>query len=160
MKTSVTQKNGFSLIEVTLAILVVGLGLIALMALFPSGLDANKQAINDTRMALFAEDILNGFVAIAEDKSWNDINSIQVPAVAIDMWNNPSSLSVIPSSSVQTNVYLYSNPEIAAYAVRYRLEVGDLAGNSAIKYIRLTLWNGEYGPTNKSHSFYTEIYNK
>lgn len=48
-------RSGFSLVEVTLALLVVAIGLTATFALFPEGLKSTRAAVDDTEMALFAE---------------------------------------------------------------------------------------------------------
>jgi type II secretory pathway pseudopilin PulG len=46
---------GYSLVEVTLALLVVAIGLTATFALFPEGLRATRSAVDDTEIAMFAE---------------------------------------------------------------------------------------------------------
>ena len=59
MKTSMRRRGGgragYSLVEVTLALLVVAIGLTATFALFPEGLRSSRAAVDDTEMALFAE---------------------------------------------------------------------------------------------------------
>ena len=49
------RRAGYSLVEVTLALLVVAIGLTATFALFPEGLRATRAAVSDTETALFAE---------------------------------------------------------------------------------------------------------
>ena len=46
---------GYSLVEVTLALLVVAIGLTATFALFPEGLKATRAAVDDTEISLFAD---------------------------------------------------------------------------------------------------------
>ena len=48
-------RAGYSLVEVTLALLVVAIGLTATFALFPEGLKATRAAVDDTEIAMFAE---------------------------------------------------------------------------------------------------------
>ena len=55
MKGRAGGKAGFSLVEVTLALLVVAVGLTATLALFPEGLTAAREAVNNTETALFAD---------------------------------------------------------------------------------------------------------
>ncbi len=49
------SQSGYSLVEVTLALLVVAIGLTATFALFPEGLRATRAAVDDTECAMFAE---------------------------------------------------------------------------------------------------------
>jgi len=48
-------RAGYSLVEVTLALLVVAIGLTATFALFPEGLRATRAAVSDTEVVMFAE---------------------------------------------------------------------------------------------------------
>lgn len=48
-------RAGYSLVEVTLALLVVAIGLTATFALFPEGLKASRAAVDDSETAMFAE---------------------------------------------------------------------------------------------------------
>jgi type II secretory pathway pseudopilin PulG len=50
-----SRRAGYSLVEVTLALLVVAIGLTATFALFPEGLRATRAAVDDTETAMFAE---------------------------------------------------------------------------------------------------------
>ncbi len=49
------RRAGYSLVEVTLALLVVAIGLTATFALFPEGLKATRAAVDDTEISLFAD---------------------------------------------------------------------------------------------------------
>ena len=49
------SRAGYSLVEVTLALLVVAIGLTATFALFPEGLKATRAAVDDTETSMFAE---------------------------------------------------------------------------------------------------------
>lgn len=46
---------GYSLVEVTLALLVVAIGLTATFALFPEGLRVTRAAVDNTEIAMFSE---------------------------------------------------------------------------------------------------------
>jgi prepilin-type N-terminal cleavage/methylation domain-containing protein len=52
-----SNKQGFSLIEVALATMVVGVGLLAIFHLFPSGLNEAEHGIKFTRCTQFAEEV-------------------------------------------------------------------------------------------------------
>ena len=65
-------KGGFSLVEVCLAVLVVGLGLLSVFALFPTGLAASEAATADTETGLFAEQVLFGIHSQAATMTWTE----------------------------------------------------------------------------------------
>lgn len=48
---------GFSLVEVTLSLGIIGFALIAVLGLVPVALDASKEAADDTRTSLIAKDV-------------------------------------------------------------------------------------------------------
>ncbi len=67
------KRAGFTLIEVSLAVLVLGLGLMVAFGLFPAGVRQNEESTADTRAALFADYVLNGMQANAATvTNWND----------------------------------------------------------------------------------------
>lgn len=58
MKTERTGRRGeagFSLVEVTLALLVVAVGMTAAFSLFPEGIQSTRAAVSNTETALFAD---------------------------------------------------------------------------------------------------------
>lgn len=50
-----SRKSGFTLMEVALAVVVVGVGVLAMFALISSGLDASAKAVATTQAAFFAD---------------------------------------------------------------------------------------------------------
>ena len=59
------RRAGYSLVEVTLALLVVAIGMTATFALFPEGLKATRAAVNDTEAGLFADYVFSTLAATA-----------------------------------------------------------------------------------------------
>jgi Tfp pilus assembly protein PilV len=72
IKGRMKGKGGFSLVEVCLAVLVVGLGILSIFSLFPTGLAASESASADTETGLFAEEVLFGLQASASEVSWEE----------------------------------------------------------------------------------------
>lgn len=58
-------KSGFTLIEINLVLLIVGVALVSLMGLFPVGLREADAAASDTEQAMFAERVLSAIQAKA-----------------------------------------------------------------------------------------------
>ncbi len=77
--------SGFSLVEVTLAMMVMAIGILSIMSLFPAGLDQNARSIADTHAAFFAEEVFGGLHAVAET-NWAGLAEAQLPVAASDMW--------------------------------------------------------------------------
>ncbi len=70
------ESNGFTLLEVVLAILVVAVGLLAVFGLITFGLDASEKAVGDTLAGIFADDVFNGLrsysIAAADQGNWGN----------------------------------------------------------------------------------------
>lgn len=157
---STDSKAGFSLVEVALALMVVGVGMVAVFSVLPVGLDANKKAIDDAQTAMFAEEVFNGFRAQAQLVSWAEVPTIKLPNPVKDMWVVGAPLTVTPGVT-RTNIYDSElQPGIVDYALRYQLKTLTIPGQADVLGLRLLVWNGEYGGTaNISNPavFYTEI---
>jgi len=74
-KKQFRSKAGYSLVEVTLALLVVAIGLTATFALFPVGLQATREAVNDTEVGLFADYVFSTLAVTAAAQGL----SVEVP---------------------------------------------------------------------------------
>ncbi|MFH0952979.1 MAG: prepilin-type N-terminal cleavage/methylation domain-containing protein [Verrucomicrobiota bacterium] len=164
------RATGFTLVEVTLAIFVVAVGLLAAYSLFPAGLTMNKFAIDDTETALFGEEVMNGLHSKIDGDpvAWANLidkpNAVYLEAVTYGMWEGGTvgALEMRPMSTptqIKTNVYVQWDNRVIERAVRYNLIVGNVAGHPDIRYARLKVWNGQYGTTNSPAEFYTEFYN-
>jgi type IV pilus modification protein PilV len=57
-RSRITRRTGFSLVEVTLAVAVVAIGLIAIIGLIPQGVQSSRDAADNTIAATIAHDAL------------------------------------------------------------------------------------------------------
>lgn len=145
--------SAFSLVEVTLALMVLAIGVLGIMSLFPTGLEQNARSVADTRVAFFAEEVFAGLQAKAETTQLED--EFNVPVSVCDMWGAtpPSNLRITGTNLVVTNRYEYATYE--DHVLRYRLV---LTTNNLLKTATLYVWPGEYGGTNDPSLFYTEFF--
>lgn len=154
------SRSGFSIVEVSIALLVAAVGLLSVMALFPAGMMLARKAADETQCALFAEEVFNGFRALmsSTNLSWSSIDTLEIGVPAPDMWQNGDQLKFKANGS-GTLVYKYKyEPDMLDYALRYVMSVSDAGYGGRLKGLRLTLWNGEYGSTTNPLVYYTEIY--
>lgn len=71
--------NGFTLIEITISLAILAVGLLALLALFPVGFDAAKRAANITQATIFAQQKMEetkkaGYPVTAANGDFSDSN--------------------------------------------------------------------------------------
>jgi type II secretory pathway pseudopilin PulG len=120
--------GGFSLVEVCLAILVVGLGLLSVFTLFPSGLRSAEDDTADTRAGLFMESALNGMRAnamtINNDLDWSAFSDIVVKRV-LTLNDNP--VPIIADGQPHAVIF----PDGGTDYLRYRLTLSTTAPMTA-----------------------------
>jgi prepilin-type N-terminal cleavage/methylation domain-containing protein len=165
-------RGGFTLVEVSLAMLVVGLGLLTVFGLFPTGLNMNKLSIDETQAAMFSEEVFSGYHAKIDGDPvmWDLLGSANAPGletVASGMWlDNGAGITVrvsnasTPVAPQYTIKYVGWDTKIA-YALRYRLVFENVTAPPVrIKRGRLQCWSGEFGSvrTNDMTEFFTEFY--
>ena len=80
------RASGFTLIEITLALLVVSTGILAVMSVFISGMDQGRRSTVEDRMASFGEVVLAGVRHNAE-RNWNGFINDPILPAAGDLWS-------------------------------------------------------------------------
>ena len=142
------ERSGFSLVEVCLALLVVAMGLLAILGLFPGGVRSSENAEADTYAALFADTVLSGIAANAATiTDWNT-------------WNNDAAFS----NAVVNGLALPASPAQFPPAVagaesgwlRYTLSFTRVSDR--LRTVRLDIWPGRYGASNNPETIGTELY--
>ncbi len=145
---------GFSLIEVTLALVVVGLGLLAVFHLFPTGLRAGIDATAETRCAQFADEVFNQIYAEAATRtntsafvSLFDGSDDEVSiGLSKDVDLNGSDWVQYPASADS------GYDEYVSYRCDSRVDTDDRLGSVELRVA--------YGRTGGfTNTFYTEVYN-
>lgn len=142
----------FSLVEVTLALMVMAIGVLSIMSLFPAGLDQNARSIADTHAAFFAEEVFGGLQACAET-NWDGLANVQLPVAATNMWDSVASVHATNAVGLATNIYNVGPYE--DHAFRYRLVV---TTNGLLKKATLFVWPGAFGTTKDPSVFYAEFF--
>ena len=130
------RNRGFSLIEVTLALLVFAMAVMAVLSLFPSGAVTNRDAQDYTYSAQFARRVFDGVLTetMGSLTNWNRLwnsatsgcaNTLTIstaPASQDFLWTDPTSFSCVLSTNAQTVVFRsVDDTNVMDHVLRYRL---------------------------------------
>jgi len=150
----------FSLIEVTLAIMVVTIGILSVMTLFGTGLEQSARSTDQTYAILFAEEVMSGMRARA-DQGWTNLSANTVlPPIFSDVWL-PAPPDIRATGLIRTNLfYRQDYPGVLQASYRYRLRVTTNEADT-VKGITLEIWNSHFGAVSISNAliYYTEVFN-
>ena len=145
--------------EVNLAILLIGLGMLVLFGLFPAGLREADNAFIDTHAAQFAEVVMNGLRAKTQRLSWTDWIDPGRFQVALD----PIAAGTISEQHPPTVSDPIQFPAGSETYVLYLMDVLD-DWQSRTRGVSLWVWSGEFGPDDpddfkqKAEWYYTKYY--
>jgi len=154
-RTKAAYRAAFSLIEVALALMVVSVGILSVLSLFPMGLDQNARAITDSHAGLFADEVMSGLRAYAET-NWGGLNeTVSFPVAAKGNFQGMP-WTEFNGTNIDVNIYTNLGGDIVDHAFRFRLA---LASNGNIKVATLWVWGGEFGATSAPSIFYEEFFN-
>ena len=141
------KKGGFSLVEVCMAILVVGLGLMSIFSMFPTGLAASESAAADTETGLFAAQVFAGLQAVATEVSWSQWKKMPVSAADFK----------IPDGGAKKIEFYYETMN-ADNNIRYKMVFATPTSRvDRVKEVTLSLASLRTSPV-VTNVFYTEIY--
>ena len=153
------RRSGFSMIELTLALMIVALGILVVAGLFPSGIKASGLAKEDTVAAMFARDAFSAMHAEVRNMNsneWSNLSSQTIPMADSGWANSPGPL--ILDGSQQTRVYEVNLAEagtVKNHGLRYRVDIDDFGGSNMYQGVTLTVWGSEYGGLQRT--YYTEV---
>lgn len=145
------KKSGFSLIEVNMAVLVVGMGILVLFGLFPAGLREGENGIVDTHCALFAETVLEGLRQEAHSESnpwlwseWADIgNFINYFTTDVNGTTISGSNSKNADGRTVSGALVFPKGAVPNTYIRYIMEITG-ENDELTRTVNLWVWSGEY----------------
>lgn len=178
------SRGGFSLVEVTLALLVVAIGLTATFALFPEGLRATRAAVDDTEIAMFAEyvfttlDLTAGKVGGNYETDWDVGDTDEFISLMLSRAATQSKFQIRDGGGAETfywipDYYGLSSGDYAAgnfqdfwtsaftYTLTLKVSTWKNYGSGVTTYAVLKVWPGEYTgsgtPQGTPRIFYREV---
>jgi prepilin-type N-terminal cleavage/methylation domain-containing protein len=158
-----THPDGFSLIEVALAMLVIAIGIPALLGLLGSGLNMNKTSQDDTIIGTFAQAYFNAVKSVAST-NWQTIVDAnigtlkEVPGIRSEEFSTSQDFKLSGGPHSYDLKVQGSGQEI--YQLKYEPDVDIPADKPNTARLELKIWPGKFGSSSSSDAttFYTEIY--
>ncbi|HPC20045.1 MAG TPA: hypothetical protein PL039_07565 [Kiritimatiellia bacterium] len=173
-------RAGYSLVEVTLALLVVAIGLTATFALFPEGLRAARAAVDDTEIGMFAEYVFTtmDLAAGKVGADWDVIDTDEFRSLMLSRHVSASNFELRDGGGVEVfywypDYYGLQTGDYAAsglqgfwtsaftYTLDIRLSEWKNYGKGVTTYALLKVWPGKYEgtgtPKGDPRIFYREI---
>ena len=179
---------GFTLIEITLALLVVSTGILAIMSVFISGMDQGRRSTVEDRMASFGEVVLAGVRHNAE-RDWPNFANYAIAPATGDLWSAGFRVKTPNGTSGGTEIFAPGDyggpgtnflasavftkkavPGMADHAFRYTIiatnvvitNIYSVTGEFAVtnKGVILYMFQGEFGGAENPDMWsYTELFN-
>ena len=159
------RKLGFSLIEITLAILVVAVGLMAVFSLLPFGLKSSRTAVDETRISHFAEETFGAYRMLASQVGWTNLVSLSPSELPSGMYNADLAPMFTTGGDVLTNRYEVTVGGVTFQDYAFRFKMTNHMVDSRTIGVTLRVWPGEFGSEDdvinntNDITFYAEIFN-
>jgi uncharacterized protein (TIGR02598 family) len=154
-------RNGFSLVEVVLALGVISFAIVAILGVFPVGLSTGHSAQDETRAPQIAQMILSSLAAQAPTQ----FNNVLVPlpnnqTLAVDLTSSGSPTT--PSLYADNNGQLMTNATNATYAITIITDNAPAGFDSgyANKVTVVVAWPANAAAANQTKRDYTRIVSK
>ena len=162
MTMNATQRNagkrsGFSLVEVCLAMLIIGSGILLLFGLFPAGLKENEYSMGDTQMALFVDYAFSGMHAnarkIVDWADWDPNPSQGQPQFpTLVLGSGSDNIGLVQTSDPIEVEYPMNSDNI----LKYKLSISPAEGTETVWGATLEVSSGTEGWMGTT--FYTEFF--
>jgi prepilin-type N-terminal cleavage/methylation domain-containing protein len=144
------KRNGFTLLEIMLALLVIAVGVVAVIGLLSTSLDTAARSHEDLSVVSFADMVLDYACAA-------DFNEVQESGFTIPDYEGENvSLNTGEIDRFECYAPGFSGNSEERYVVTYRLDIVDESPN--VKSLSLKVWPGP-GSVGEPRRFFTRIYN-
>ncbi len=152
------RRDGLTLIEITLAMLVISVGLLTVFGLFGASLRTNVATLDDTVAATFADKVFGGMRARFGDSAvFVGMDSPPVSSAGGQFWSADTPRKVILLTTGRIHEHLLRYDGIDYYNLRYEVAIEPQGNN--YRGVTLWVWLGD-GSTerDKARVFHTRLY--
>ena len=146
-------KHYFNMVEIALAMAVVGLGIAGIMSLFPVGINASRDAVADNYSADAADQLLH-YLAAASQSNWGLVTGLSTTPPTIT--DSDTSTNWTHSAGLPDNLYNSTNTGVTNV---YGIKQGSDGNIDFIAHLKIwksqitgDYWNGNKTGSNKAGS--------
>lgn len=129
------RRQAFNLVEIILAIVVIGVALLAIVGLVPIGLHANQAAVGNNQAADSADQLIGYYANFLRDDWVNNAQDADLPTAPDDIsdFNNYAVLQANTQSAIPgTNIHdVEKSGNDAEYQGIYRITTTTAAGSES-----------------------------
>ena len=147
----IRKRAAFTLVEVSLAITIAAVALLAIVSMIPLSYDANRKAVNATRYAQLAQDILAAVQAdaamcrdrLAFKDRYGSGSGFTLPVSSSSEWKSP-----VPSFTVNGKSAMIFKPATGTDLVSHELTCEVITGpadtyaGSYVCRVQVKIWPG------------------
>ncbi len=142
--------SGFTLIEITISMVILAVGLLGLLTLFPVGFDASKRANDLTLATIYAESLVNELKAVGFD----NIDTYVVDNATYD--ENSPDINTRPDRGwcITGDITNANNPEKLQSNFEYYIDKSGVVVNGIYRPVVVTVfWPAENNNNFAGHDF-------
>ncbi|TAN37252.1 MAG: prepilin-type N-terminal cleavage/methylation domain-containing protein [Verrucomicrobia bacterium] len=158
------RRRGFTMVEVALAVLILGVGVLTVVGLMSGSLQMSKGGDDDAQIAGFANNILEGIRAETCVRTNGDLAdsfraNLGVGVVASNLWDQTTRETKLKADGQWHTVTYAVSPTNIDATFRYRLTMDNIPAAPADRAaaVRLDVLMGKYGQMT-TQSFSTEVF--
>jgi uncharacterized protein (TIGR02598 family) len=154
MRNRLPSRLGFTLIEVSLAITIAAVALLAVVSMMPIGYDASRRAMDATRMAQLAEDIIAAARAHAQrfntraEFQANFTSTLTAQIVARNEWTSATPQTIQYNDTKQKITYLaqgfknVTGLDLPSHELTYQATISnaDPGAGLLVKRLNVRIW--------------------
>lgn len=144
----VMRKKGFTLIEITISLLILAIGLVGILALFPVGFDASGRAASITEATFLAQELIEDLKRCGYSVFENPSAGYTITATD---WNRSGSFTAYPNYEYDT--FVYNDAALSVMGLRevvvrvYWPSDGAVGGDRAgLRNVELSTYLAKYEP--------------
>lgn len=143
--TSLTNERGITLIEILFATMILSVGLISIVALFPLGVQMHQQSIKDEKSALIVQSLKDAITVACKYASYDPVNNETTIVIVHDGFG-PLDTYGVPNGKSEPPILLPIHADMPRVSGKERADVMNPNGTNPPSGIDIKFVDNEFQP--------------